>query len=66
LQRLPSWLVGLSALIIPIIAVAVGALFGGERFGPRELAGAALVIAGVWLAIAQRERAGELAAERAA
>ena len=27
LQRLPTWVIGLSALIIPVIAVAVGALF---------------------------------------
>jgi drug/metabolite transporter (DMT)-like permease len=51
LQRLKTWIVGLSALIIPAIAVAVGALFGGEAFGVKELAGAALVIAGVWLAL---------------
>lgn len=51
LQTLPAWVVGLSALIVPVIAVAVGAIFGGEAFGPKELAGAALVIAGVWLAL---------------
>ncbi|HTD34712.1 MAG TPA: EamA family transporter [Candidatus Elarobacter sp.] len=51
LQTLPTWVVGLSALIIPVIAVTVGALLGGEAFGPKELAGAALVIAGVWLAL---------------
>jgi drug/metabolite transporter (DMT)-like permease len=43
--------VGLSALVIPVIAVAVGALAGGESFGWRELGGAALVLAGVWLAL---------------
>lgn len=51
LKRLDAWVVGLSALIIPAIAVAVGALAGGEAFGVRELAGAALVAAGVWLAL---------------
>jgi drug/metabolite transporter (DMT)-like permease len=51
LQTLPTWVVGLSALIIPVIAVTVGALLGGEAFGVKELAGAALVIAGVWLAL---------------
>lgn len=51
LQRLATWVVGLSALIIPVLAVAVGALLGGETFGPKELFGAALVIAGVWLAL---------------
>jgi putative membrane protein PagO len=54
LQRLNTWVVGLSALIIPVIAVAVGALFGGEAFGAKELAGAALVIAGIWLALRAR------------
>lgn len=53
LQRIAAWIVGLSSLIIPVIAVAVGVLFGGETFGPRELVGAALVIAGVWLALAR-------------
>lgn len=51
LQRLDTWVVGLSALVIPVLAVAVGALAGGEAFGLKELAGVALVIAGVWLAL---------------
>jgi drug/metabolite transporter (DMT)-like permease len=51
LKHLSSWVVGLTALIVPVIAVGVGALLGGEAFGPKELAGAALVIAGVWLAL---------------
>ncbi|HKU66149.1 MAG TPA: EamA family transporter [Candidatus Baltobacteraceae bacterium] len=53
LQRIPAWIVGLSSLIIPVIAVAVGVTFGGEAFGPRELLGAALVIAGVWIALSR-------------
>jgi probable blue pigment (indigoidine) exporter len=53
LQRIEAWIVGLSSLIIPVIAVAVGVLFGGEQFGPRELLGAALVIAGVWVALSR-------------
>jgi drug/metabolite transporter (DMT)-like permease len=61
LQRLPAWVVGLSALVIPVIAVAVGALLGGEAFGVRELAGAALVLAGVWLALRSPRTAAELA-----
>lgn len=51
LRALPAWAVGISALIIPVIAVAVGALAGHEAFGVRELGGAALVIAGVWFAL---------------
>jgi drug/metabolite transporter (DMT)-like permease len=53
LQRIAAWIVGLSSLIIPVIAVAVGVVFGGEHFGGRELLGAALVIAGVWIALSR-------------
>jgi drug/metabolite transporter (DMT)-like permease len=53
LQRVAAWIVGLSSLIIPVIAVAVGVVFGGEQFGVRELLGAALVIAGVWIALSR-------------
>ena len=56
LQRLQTWVVGLSALVIPVLAVAVGALLGGEHFGARELAGSALVIAGIWLALRTPQR----------
>jgi drug/metabolite transporter (DMT)-like permease len=55
LRTLATWIVGLSALIIPVLAVAVGAVFGGEAFSLREIAGAVLVIGGVWLAISERE-----------
>jgi drug/metabolite transporter (DMT)-like permease len=53
LQRIAAWIVGLSSLIIPVIAVAVGVAFGGEHFGPREMLGAALVIVGVWIALSR-------------
>ncbi len=53
LQRIDSGIMGLSALMIPPIAVAVGAIFGGEVLGPRDLAGAILVVAGVWLSLAR-------------
>ncbi|HET6895566.1 MAG TPA: EamA family transporter [Candidatus Baltobacteraceae bacterium] len=53
LQRIAAWIVGLSSLIIPVIAVAVGVAFGGENFGPREILGAALVIAGVWISLSR-------------
>ncbi|GAC1579515.1 MAG: EamA family transporter [Candidatus Elarobacter sp.] len=59
LQRLATWIVGLSSLIVPVIAVAVGALLGGEAFGPKQLFGAALVIAGVWLALRPAPAAAE-------
>jgi drug/metabolite transporter (DMT)-like permease len=51
LQRLTAWIVGLEALIIPVIAVIVGAVVAHEAFGVRELIGAALVVAGVCLAL---------------
>jgi drug/metabolite transporter (DMT)-like permease len=51
LQRISSGAMGLSALMIPVIAVAVGALGGGEHLNVRDLLGALLVIAGVWLAL---------------
>jgi drug/metabolite transporter (DMT)-like permease len=62
LQRLATWIVGLAALVIPVIAVAVGALVAHEAFGMRELIGAGLVVIGVWLALAQRDRAADVAA----
>lgn len=51
LKHIAAWVVGLSSLIIPVLAVAVGVVFGGEQFGPREIAGAALVLLGVWIAL---------------
>ncbi len=52
LQRVDSGTVGLSALMIPVVAVTVGVLFGGEVLRPADFFGAALVLAGSWLAIA--------------
>lgn len=52
LQRLPAWIVGLDALVIPVVAVLIGTFVAHEAFGIRELIGAALVIAGVWIALA--------------
>lgn len=60
LQRLDAGIVGLSALIIPVIAVFVGIAFGGEQFGARDLIGAALVMSGVWFALRRRSRQPEL------
>jgi len=59
LQRIRAWIVGMSSLIIPVIAVIVGVLFGGEAFGPHEAAGAVLVIAGVWIALARSSAPGD-------
>ncbi|MDQ2992392.1 MAG: EamA family transporter [Candidatus Eremiobacteraeota bacterium] len=51
LQRLPVSIVGLSSLVFPVIAIAVGTLFGGEHITVRELIGSALVVIGLWLAL---------------
>jgi drug/metabolite transporter (DMT)-like permease len=59
LQRIEAWIVGLSALIIPVIAVVVGVVLGGEAFGSRDVIGAALVIAGVWIALTRPNVAAE-------
>lgn len=53
LQRIPVWIVGLSSLVIPVIAVAVGIALGGETFTWREGLGSFLVLVGMWIALAQ-------------
>ena len=53
LQHLPAYVTGLAAIIYPMVALAVGALFGGEHFGTRELIGSALVIAGLALSLSR-------------
>jgi drug/metabolite transporter (DMT)-like permease len=62
LQRLQVWIVGLSSLVFPVIAIAVGTLFGGEQVTVRELAGSALVIAGLSIALTRKESRTEIAA----
>jgi probable blue pigment (indigoidine) exporter len=57
LQRLDAWVVGLEALIIPVIAVIVGSLLAHEPFGPRELLGALLVGVGMTIALVPQRRA---------
>jgi drug/metabolite transporter (DMT)-like permease len=49
-------MMGLSALMIPVLAVIVGAAFGHEVFGLRDLIGAMLVLAGVCLSMARSTR----------
>jgi len=56
IQRIAVWIVGLSSLIIPVIALFVGAAFGGEHLSVRELAGAVLVIAGIAIALLPRRQ----------
>ncbi len=52
LQRVSAGIVGLAALIVPVIAVIVGVAVGHEAFGPRDIAGAALVVLGIGIALA--------------
>jgi drug/metabolite transporter (DMT)-like permease len=54
LQRVDSGTVGLSALMIPVVAVSVGVLFGGEVLRFADFAGAALVLLGSRLALASQ------------
>lgn len=61
LQRVDSGTVGLSALMIPVVAVVVGVMFGGEVLRLADFAGAALVLAGSWVALAP-ERAAKAVA----
>ncbi len=63
LQRIDSGTMGLSALMIPVFAVVVGASFGGEVFGPRDIVGALLVVAGVWLSLARGRSLPQVARE---
>jgi drug/metabolite transporter (DMT)-like permease len=65
LQRIPAYSVGLATLVFPIIALAVGALFGGEHVGTRELLGSALVIGGLGLALAPAPSSAETRSETA-
>ncbi|MDQ2857641.1 MAG: EamA family transporter [Candidatus Eremiobacteraeota bacterium] len=51
LQRIDSGVMGLSALMIPVVAVLVGTFVGHEVFGVRDVIGALLVIGGVSIAL---------------
>lgn len=59
LQRLPAWMVGMTTLIIPVVAVAVGVAFGGEHFTMREGYGSIAVAAGVALTLLPKRVARE-------
>jgi O-acetylserine/cysteine efflux transporter len=47
LHRYPTALISPFALLIPVFGIASGALFLGESLAPRQLAGVALVLAGL-------------------
>ena len=58
LARVPATRAALISYLIPIVAVALGALLFDEPLRPRLLAGSALVLAGVGLVTALRQRRG--------
>ena len=60
LKRIAVWIVGLSSLIIPVIAVIVGVVAGGEQFTAREAGGSALVILGIAAALIPQRQPLEL------
>jgi len=51
LARVPSSVVALFIYVQPLIAATLSAALFGERPAPRVLAGAALIFAGVFLAL---------------
>ncbi|MEO9263993.1 MAG: EamA family transporter [Candidatus Baltobacteraceae bacterium] len=57
LQRIPVWIIGLSALVIPVLAVAVGVVFGHEHFSTRELLGSLAVVVGIAVALTKQTAA---------
>jgi len=65
LKRIDVWIVALSALIIPVLAVFVGIILGGEVFDIHDIAGAALVIAGVSIALTSAKAAEAVRSEPA-
>jgi drug/metabolite transporter (DMT)-like permease len=65
LSRWPVTRVSLIAVVIPIVAVVLGALARGERLGATGLGGAAVILAGVALVIrGEREEAARQGQER--
>lgn len=55
LARLPAGIVGLTTLVIPVIAVLAGVLFGGEHLTTREAYGSATVALGIAVALLPRK-----------
>ncbi|MDE2292456.1 MAG: EamA family transporter [Elusimicrobia bacterium] len=66
LEHLPTERVAMYAYANPVVAVTLGWLLGGERFDARVLAGAAVVLTGVYLASTGQRAAPRLAAEAVA
>jgi drug/metabolite transporter (DMT)-like permease len=55
LEHLPAGVLGVFIFVLPVVGVALGIRFEGERLSPWLLLGAALIAAGVWLTGAPRE-----------
>lgn len=53
LRTVPAYRMSLTSYVTPVIALCVGAAFGGEALGATTLAGTALVVAGVALTLAR-------------
>ncbi len=54
--------VGMYAFVSPVVAVALGGLVLGERFGPLEALGLLLVLGAAWLALTGAAAAGKAGA----
>jgi drug/metabolite transporter (DMT)-like permease len=58
LRTVPAYRMSLTSYATPVIALFVGAVFGGEALGSSTLAGTALVLAGVGLTLVRAPRPG--------
>ncbi len=61
-RNAPLPLVFTYVYVNPVVAVALGALVAGERVGPRELAGGAIILAGVAIIVTGRALADRIRA----
>lgn len=55
-EQLPANVAGLSAILVPVVAMASGALVHGEPLGPLQLAAIACSAAALWLALLKPRR----------
>lgn len=58
LQRLPAGTVGILGLLNPVTGVVLGVAVAAEPFGPAQLFGVALVIAGVLIGVSRPRPGG--------
>jgi drug/metabolite transporter (DMT)-like permease len=62
LRHLPAFLLSLTSYVVPVIALFLGALIGGEPLSPSTFVGTVLVLGGVGLTLRGRKTAPQLAA----